>query len=166
MLKKKTDKQPDTAQKKQPDEKEKELKECKDQLLRLRAEFENYKKQLDRQYSESIKNANASLIKELLPVIDTFEIALNEIKKKDAQTAHGIELIYNNFMKILEKDGLKPIECIGKKFDPYCHEVMMHEQSDKDEGTITEEFQKGYILNGKILRHSKVKISKSKSGGK
>lgn len=151
--------------KKQRDEKDKELHECKDQLLRLRAEFENYKKQLDRQYCENIKSANASLINDLLPVLDTFEIAINEIKKKDTTTAHGVELIYRDMMKILEQRGLKSFECIGKKLDPYFHEVMIQEHSDKEDGTVLEELQRGYMLNGKVIRHSKVKISKSQSGG-
>lgn len=148
---------------------EEKIREYEDQLLRLRAEFENYKKQLDMQYIENVKNANASLIKEILPVIDEFEIAIADIKKKDEKTAEGIELLYKKMMKILEQNGLKAIDAIGKKFDPYYHEVLMNENSDKEEGTILEEFQKGYLFNGKVIRHSKVKISshieKDKKGG-
>jgi len=160
-----TKKQTPCKRKRKEDEKEVELQECKDQLLRLRAEFENYKKHLDREYNEKVKNSNADLIKNLLPVLDTFEIAINEIKKKDTQTAEGIELIYREIFKILEKNGLKKIESIGKKFDPYYHEIVMQELSDKEDGTIIEEFQKGYMLNDKVIRHSKVKISKQLSGG-
>ncbi|MEM2917940.1 MAG: nucleotide exchange factor GrpE [Candidatus Altiarchaeota archaeon] len=168
MLKKKSKKEDlmhlskvDEKSKEKTDEKnlEEKLKECEDQLLRLRAEFENYKKQLDTQYMENVKNANASLIKEILPVIDEFEIAIEDIRKKDEKTAEGIELIYKKMMKILEQNGLKAIDSVGKKFDPYYHEVLMNENSEKEDGIILEEFQKGYLFNGKVIRHSKVKIS-------
>ena len=142
--------------------KDKEIDEYKERLLRLQADFENYRKHLEREKEEFTKNANESLIRDLLNVLDNIEIAIKEIKKKDKEIAKGIELIYKDFLKILEKRGLKEIISVGKRFDPYYHEVMMQEFSDKEEGIILEEFQKGYTLNGKVIRHSKVKISKGK----
>lgn len=144
-------------------EKDKLLQGHEEQILRLKAEFENYKKQLDREKENFTRNANESLIRELLSILDNFEIAIKEIEKKDKEIAQGVNLIYNNFLKILEARGLKVILAIGKKFDPYYHEALMQEESaDKEEGTILEEFQKGYSLNGKVIRHSKVKVSVSK----
>ncbi|HIE34180.1 MAG TPA: nucleotide exchange factor GrpE [Candidatus Altiarchaeales archaeon] len=134
------------------------LTECKDQLLRNQAEFENYRKQLDREKEQFMKTANENLIKDLLEIIDTMEIAINNIK--DKETAEGVGNIYKKFMKILEYHGLKKIDAIGKKFDPYYHEAFMQEKSNKPEGTVLEEFQPGYMLNFKVIRHSKVKISK------
>jgi len=134
------------------------LTECKDQLLRNQAEFENYRKQLDREKEQFMKTANENLIKDLLEILDTMEIAINNIK--DRETADGIKSIYKKFMKILEDHGLKRIDAIGKKFDPYYHEAFMQEESDKPEGTVLEEFQAGYMLNFKVIRHSKVKVSK------
>jgi molecular chaperone GrpE len=146
-------------------EKERLLSECKDQLLRLQAEFENYKKQLDKEKEEFMLNANESLIKDLLIVLDDFERAIKEIKKHrggDKKLIDGFELIYKNFFKILEQRGLKRIDALGKKFDPYYHEALLQAHSEEEEGTILEEFQKGYLLNNKVIRHSKVKISKKK----
>ncbi len=138
-----------------------ELKGYKERLLRLQAEFENYKKQLDRQKGEFAERANESLIKDLLGVLDDFERALMEKQKKgDKELLRGLELIYKNLFKVLEERGLKPIEVSGKKFDPYYHEVLLQEDSSKEGGVILEELQKGYLLNGKIIRHSKVKVSK------
>jgi len=89
--------------------------------------------------------------------LDDFERSLTSMKNKE--DLKGLELIYKNFLKILKTFGLKKIEAVGKKFDPYYHEVLLKEKSDKEEGIILEEFQSGYLLNGKVIRHSKVKIS-------
>jgi len=73
----------------------------------------------------------------------------------------GVELIFAQLYSILQSEGLKPIECVGKRLDPYNHEVLLKEQSDKEEDTILEELQKGYMLNDKIIRHTKVKVAKN-----
>lgn len=145
----------------------KELSETKklaetylEQLKYLQADFENYKKRVLKEREEFVKLANENLIKELLKILDDFERSLILIKNKD--DLKGLELIYENFLKILENFGLKKIEAVGKKFDPYYHEVLLKEKSDKEEGIILEEFQRGYLLSGKVIRHSKVKVS----GGK
>ncbi|HDI72788.1 MAG: nucleotide exchange factor GrpE [Candidatus Altiarchaeales archaeon] len=140
----------------------KEIEELRKHSLRQRADFENYRKQLDREREEFMKYANEKLITQLLEVIDNFERALPELEKNDPESARGIEMIYKQLMQILEKAGLRRIEAIGKKFDPYYHEAFLREKSDEPEGTILEELQKGYMLNLKVIRHSKVKVSKGK----
>ncbi len=142
----------------------KELSETKklaetylEQLKYLQADFENYKKRVLKEREEFVNTANENLIKELLTIFDDFERSLVLIKNKD--DLKGLELIYENFLKILKNFDLKRIEAVGKKFDPYYHEVLLKENSDKEEGIILEEFQKGYLLNGKVIRHSKVKVS-------
>ncbi len=128
-----------------------------EQLKYLQADFDNYKKKLMNEREEFVSQANENLIKELLGVLDDFERSLVLIKNED--DLRGVELVYKNFLKILESFGLKKIEAEGKKFDPYYHEILLKEKSDKEEGVILEEFQKGYLLNGKVIRHSKVKVS-------
>jgi molecular chaperone GrpE len=144
--------------KKQIEEKEKKIEELTDTLKRLQAEFENYKKRVDKEKVEFVKFAHADVIAQMLPVLDSFEIALKNTTEKE-KFIEGIKIIYAQLYSVLEAEGLKPIKATGEKFDPYKHEVLMKEESDKPEGTILEEFQKGYMINDKVLRHSKVKIS-------
>lgn len=131
-----------------------ELKECKDRALRLQADSENYRKQLDREREEFVRYSNEKIITEMLDIVDNFERAI--------QNSHdpGVKMIYKQFFKLLEDHGLKPIDALGKKFDPYYHEAFLQEESDKPEGTIIEELQKGYMLNQRVIRHSKVKVAK------
>ena len=140
------------------DEKEERINELTDTLKRLQAEFENYKKWHAKEKTEFVKYAHADIIAQMLPVLDSFEIALKNTTDKE-KFVEGIKMIYAQFHSILEAEGLRPIKAAGEKFDPYKHEVLMKEESDKPEETILEEFQKGYMLNDKVLRHSKVKIS-------
>lgn len=143
---------------KQLEEKSKKLEELTDTLKRLQAEFENYKKRIDREKTEFVKYAHADVIANMLPLLDSFELALKNTTDKE-KLVEGIKMIYAQFYSILETEGLKPIKAVGEKFDPYKHEVLMKEESDKPEETILEEFQKGYTLNDRVIRHSKVKIS-------
>lgn len=139
---------------------EAEIEELKDQLLRKNADFENYKKQLTREKTNFIVYANEKLITDLLTTMDNLERAVKEIRKKEPESAQGIEMICQEFMKVLEGNGLKKINALGVKLDPYYHEVFMQEPSDEPEDTIIEELQPGYMLNLKVIRHSKVKVSK------
>ncbi|MEK6828212.1 MAG: nucleotide exchange factor GrpE, partial [Nanoarchaeota archaeon] len=107
---------------------------------------------------EFVKYAHDDMISQLLPVLDSFEIAFKNTSDKE-KFVEGIKMIYAQFHSILEAEGLKPIKARGEKFDPYKHEVLLKEESDKPEDTILEEFQKGYMLNDRVLRHSKVKVS-------
>jgi len=134
------------------------IEELTDTLKRLQAEFENYKKWNTKEKSEFLKYAHADLISHLLPVLDSFEMALKNTNDKEKFIV-GIKMIYAQFHSILEAEGLRPIKAAGEKFDPYKHEVLMKEESNRSEDTILEEFQKGYMLNDKVLRHSKVKVS-------
>ncbi|MCK4730514.1 MAG: nucleotide exchange factor GrpE [Candidatus Aenigmarchaeota archaeon] len=143
------------------DSKSKESKEdYLDQLKYLQADFENYKKRISKEREEFINTANENLIRELLTVLDDFEMANTHAKNKE--DVEGLNLIHKNFLKILEKFGLKKINTKDKKFDHNFHDVLLKEPSDEEEGIILEELQAGYLLNGKVVRHSKIKIS----GGK
>ncbi|MDY6932219.1 MAG: nucleotide exchange factor GrpE, partial [Halobacteriota archaeon] len=116
------------------------------QIKYLQAEFENFKKIADREKAEYIKRANEKLIKDLLPIIDSFESAISTAKDGgDNRTLlKGIELIFSDFMDILRDKGLSHIDAVGDKFDPYKHEAMMVDKNaNLPEDTVTEELQKG-----------------------
>jgi len=155
--KKQSDEKETKKQAKKPTDKE-IIAELTETLQRTQAEFENYKKRVDKEKVEFVKYAKAELIQRLLSTIDTFEIALKSTKDNE-KFVKGMDMVYAQLMSLLHSEGLKPIESLGKKFDPYLHEVMLKEKSDKDDGIVLEELQKGYILNDKVLRHSKVKVS-------
>ena len=131
-----------------------------DHLKYLQADFDNYRKKFDKEKEYIIKLSNENLIQELIIILDDFD---NSIKlmgnEKDKE---GISRLYRKLFKMLEKHGLKHIDALGKKFDPNLHEVLAKEKSEKEEGTITEEIQKGYLLDSKVIRYTKVKISESK----
>ncbi|MEM4260168.1 MAG: nucleotide exchange factor GrpE [Candidatus Woesearchaeota archaeon] len=146
---------------KQIDEKEEKIKEYIETLQRLQAEFENFKKREEKDKKENKKYSNAEFIKKLLPVIDSFEIALKNSNNIE-NFRKGIELIYSQLISILKEQGLRKIESYNQEFDPYKHEVILIEDSEKKEGTILEELQTGYMLNDMVIRHSKVKIAKNK----
>lgn len=137
------------------------IEELTESLQRLQAEFENYKKRVDKEKEEFVKYAKADIINKLLPAIDTFEIALKSTQDKET-FVKGMEMVYAQILSTFEAEGLRPIDALEKKFDHNYHEVMLKKESDKEEGTILEELQKGYMFNDKVLRHSKVKISEKK----
>ncbi|MBU1061223.1 MAG: nucleotide exchange factor GrpE [Candidatus Omnitrophica bacterium] len=134
-----------------------------DSLLRLQADFDNYKKRLEREKTEFIKFANEEIIVEILKILDDFERAVEAGKTKhDFDILYkGVEMIHKDLKDYLEKSGLKQIEAKGKLFNPHEHEAMMQEERDDfPEDHVIDEFQKGYTLNGRIIRPTKVKVSK------
>ncbi len=124
----------------------------------LQADFENYKKIVEKEKIEYVKFANEKVIIKLLSVLDDLEFALLNIT--DKKDKNGIRLIFNNFNNILNNFGLKKIDIADKKFDPNCCEAVSIEETDDDDQTILDEIQSGYILNDKVIRYAKVKISK------
>jgi molecular chaperone GrpE len=144
---------------KQNQELKKQYGDIRDTLQRVYAEFQNYKKRMDDDKQKFIELSNEELIKRILPILDNLELALSH-KKQDDEFSKGIELIYAQFTQVLEDEGVKRILSSGK-FDPKLHEVLMTEESPKEEGVILEELQKGYMLGGRVLRHAKVKIAKN-----
>ena len=142
---------------------ETENAELTETLQRLQAEFENYKKRSEKENTQFREYAKAELVKELLPVIDSFDLAMKSRQNKE-EFAKGIEMIHKEMVSLLDKQGLRKIEAIGKKFDPYKHDVLLSEESEKDEDVVLEELQRGYMFKDKVLRHTKVKVSKGKKG--
>jgi len=140
-----------------------------ERLLRLSAEFENYKKRMDRQVEEFKKYANESLLKELLTVVDNLERAISstDVDKgvtSEACVIEGVEMTLNEILKILKNFDVTPIEAKGKAFDPVYHEAMMQEETDEyPENTVINELQKGYLIHDRLLRPAMVVVSKPKS---
>lgn len=147
------------------EEAERLLEEREDRFLRLAAEFDNYKKRVSREFASVIRGANQDLISQLLHILDDFERALESAKTTDDfESFHkGMEMIDSNLQDLLGRHGLKPIEAKGEKFDPELHEAVMQMASEEvEEGVILEEVNRGYMLNGKVIRHSKVVVSRGK----
>ena len=144
-----------------------QLKEYKDKYIRLYAEFENVRKRVEREKIEFIKYANEGLLTDFLNILDDLERSVEAARAKheDYQAfLKGIEMVMAHVYDLLKKNGIKPIEAKGKKFDPHCHEVLMQEESQTHEdGAVIEELQKGYLLEDKVLRTAKVKVAKQKS---
>lgn len=134
-----------------------------DKLLRVQADFDNYKKRLEKERIEFVKFANEEIIIEILKILDDFERAVEAGKRKhDFDILYkGVEMIWKDLKGFLKQKGLEEIEAKGKPFNPHEHEAMMQEETgDHPEDYVVEEFQKGYILNGRVIRPSKVKVSK------
>ncbi|PIN68721.1 nucleotide exchange factor GrpE [Candidatus Woesearchaeota archaeon CG11_big_fil_rev_8_21_14_0_20_43_8] len=156
MKKKKED-----DQKKEFEDLKKEKIELIDQLQRLQAEFENYKKRTDKENQRFRECAKKDMVAALLPIVDSFESSLKH-KDKPEEYIKGTEMIFTQLSQLLKKEGLSRIECLGKRFNPYEHEVMLVEEGEKEDDLILDEFQSGYKFKDLIIRHAKVKISKKK----
>ncbi len=144
--------------------KEEEVKQLQDRVLRLAAEMENTRKRLEREKSEGICFANESLIRQLLPVVDNLERAVQHGENEtDFQgLLEGVRMTLKSFQDGLAKFGCKVFDSVGKPFDPNFHEAVMQEESSEyPEMTVLQEYQKGYLLNDRLLRPALVVVSKS-----
>ncbi len=137
-----------------------------DNWRRAAADLSNYRKRAEKESSEMAKFANAALIARLLPILDDFDRAFQTepADLRGMTWVDGMMLISRKLRAILEAEGLKPIEAMGKPFDPNYHEAVIHEEtSEHDEGMVIGELQKGYMLGDRVLRPTLVKVSKKKS---
>ncbi|HOE18017.1 MAG TPA: nucleotide exchange factor GrpE [Syntrophorhabdaceae bacterium] len=144
-------------------EKEEVIKSLQEKMLYLQAEFENYKKLKIKERQDTLKFGNEVLIKELLPVLDNLEMALDHTAKTEDYKGiyEGVRITFNEFLKVLEKAGVTRIEAAGKKFDPNLHEAFYQEEKeDVEPDTVLSEFQKGYLLNNRLVRPARVVVSK------
>ncbi len=143
-----------------------ERDDLKDRLLRSAAEFDNYRKRVDRERRELSEAAAADLIRDLLPVIDDLERAMAVSQKEahagDSALLRGVELIHKQLLDQLRKRGVEPIEAVGQPFDPQIHESVAAEHvPGKPDGEVLEEFRRGYRAGGRLLRPSMVKVAKA-----
>ncbi len=141
-----------------------EKKQLEDRVLRLAAEFDNYKKRTAREFEQLVKTANENLILHLVEVLDNFERALDSAHNaKDFDAFHqGVELIYQHLRELLAKQGLKAIEALGQPFDPHHHEAVLQiEDQEHPQETVVTEIKRGYMLADKLLRPAQVVVSKA-----
>ena len=145
-------------------EKPTEAQEYYERLLRCAAEMDNLKKRLEKEKADLLQFANENLIKELLPVVDNLERALEHGRQLDAPPPlmEGLELVYQGFLKALTRFGVTPIECVGQPFDPAFHNAVMQEETTEvPDCTILKELQKGYFLQARLLRPAMVVVARN-----
>jgi molecular chaperone GrpE len=143
-------------------EAEKQIEQFKDQWVRSVAEFKNYKRRTETERSDLIRNASASLVLKLLPIIDDFERASASVPEEVSSHPwwEGTRLIEQKLRTVLESEGVAPIEAEGTDFDPNIHEAVLYEEAEGQEGKVTAELQKGYRMHDRVLRPSMVKVGK------
>jgi molecular chaperone GrpE len=136
-----------------------EKSDLQDRVLRLQAEFDNFRKRSEKDRSEFAQYAGMEIVREILPVLDNFELALKaDASGKDY--VKGVEMIYDRMASTLKKMGLEPIDTTGAKFDPHVHQAVEKVQTeDAEDHTVLSDFQRGYRFKGKLLRPSMVKVA-------
>ncbi|HUQ90647.1 MAG TPA: nucleotide exchange factor GrpE [Bryobacteraceae bacterium] len=136
-----------------------EKAELQDLLMRRQAEFDNFRKRIDREKMELLEYSSLEAVNAILPIVDDFDRAI-KVESADREYARGMELIHQRLADSLKRLGLETVETSGQKFDPNLHHAVTKEKSDEhDEDTILEEYQKGYRFKGRILRPAMVKVS-------
>ncbi|MBQ9341511.1 MAG: nucleotide exchange factor GrpE [Lachnospiraceae bacterium] len=156
----KKDKKKEEKEKK--DKKDEEIADLKDRVTRQMAEFENFRKRTEKEKSQMFEVGVRTMVEKILPVVDNFERGLAQVPedKKNDSFVEGMNMIYKQMMTAFDEIGVKPIEAVGKEFDPNLHNAVMHVDDDTlPENSIVEEFQKGYIYHDQVVRHSMVKVA-------
>ena len=150
------------GKKNKKDKKDEKIEELTDRLTRQMAEFDNFRKRTDKEKSQMYEVGAKDIIEKILPVVDNFERGLDAVKEEDKEDpfVQGMEKVYKHLMTTLEEIEVKPIEAVGKEFDPNFHNAVMHvEDEEVGENIIVEEFQKGYLYKDFVVRHSMVKVA-------
>ena len=150
------------AKKEKKDKKDEKIEELTDRLTRQMAEFDNFRKRTEKEKSQMYEIGAKDIIEKILPVVDNFERGLDAVKEEDKEDPfiQGMEKVYKQLMTVLGELGVKPIEAVGKEFDPNLHNAVMHvEDENFGENIIAEEFQKGYMYRDSVVRHSMVKVA-------
>ena len=151
------------ALRKEVEGKDSDIKDLQQKILYSQADFENFKKLKIKEKLETLKFGNEALLQELIPVLDSLEMALEHASRTEDAKAlvEGVRLTFNQFLKVLEKSSVERIDALGKKFDPNLHEAVYQEERDDTEpDMVVSEVQKGYLLNGRLVRAARVAVSK------
>ena len=145
--------------KKKKDKKDEQIEDLNDRLKRQMAEFDNFRKRTEKEKSQMYEVGAKDIIEKILPVVDNFERGLAQAPEGDS-FADGMKMIYKQLITTLDELGVKPIEAVGKEFDPNFHNAVMHvEDEEAGENIVVEEFQKGYTYKDFVVRHSMVKVA-------
>lgn len=148
--------------KEKKDKKDEKIEELTDRVRRQMAEFDNFRKRTEKEKSQMFETGAKSIIEKILPVIDNFERGLATISEEEKASpfADGMDKIYKQMLAVLDEAGVKPIEAVGKEFDPNLHNAVMHIDDEAfGESIVAEEFQKGYTYRDSVVRHSMVKVA-------
>ena len=150
------------GKKNKKDKKDEKIEELTDRLTRQMAEFDNFRKRTEKEKSQMYEIGAKDIIDKILPIVDNFERGLGAVteEKKEDPFVQGMEKVYKQLMTTLDGIGVKPIEAVGKEFNPDFHNAVMHvEDEELGENIIAEEFQKGYMYHDSVVRHSMVKVA-------
>ena len=150
------------GKKNKKDKKDEKIEELTDKLTRKMAEFDNFRKRTEKEKSQMYEVGAKDIIDKILPIVDNFERGLEGVKEEEKEDpfVQGMEKVYKQLMTTLEGLGVKPIEAVGKEFNPDFHNAVMHvEDEELGENIIAEEFQKGYTYRDSVVRHSMVKVA-------
>jgi molecular chaperone GrpE len=141
-----------------------EIHQLQDRLLRTQADWDNYRKRVQREKEEAVKYAAESLFEKLLPILDHFETGIEAAKKTSDPhaIAQGMEIILNQLKALLKEAGVEPVDALGQAFDPHRHEALgHHETTEHAEGTVIKQMRKGYQLKDRLLRPASVFVAKN-----
>ena len=145
---------------KKKDKRDEEIEQLKDRVTRQMAEFENFRRRTDIEKSQMFATGAKSIVEKILPVVDNFERGLATVEEGADPFADGMLMIYRQLLTTLDEVGVKPIEAVGQEFNPDFHNAVMHvEDEEVGENIVVEEFQKGYMYNDTVVRHSMVKVA-------
>jgi|TARA_B100000959_G_scaffold267807_1_gene311723 molecular chaperone GrpE len=139
-----------------------QINELEDRLLRLTADYENFRKRAQREKNEARQFANQHLLEKQLPILDNFEMALTAAENADSAIRDGIQMIYDQFHDVLKDVGVEKVDAEGELFDPNLHEAISQQETvDIEEGTVVEQIQSGYKLNDRLVRPARVVVAKA-----
>jgi len=149
----------------QPDIKEQQLQEAKEKMLRLHADFDNFRKRTNKEKEEWFQYASLNILEKILPVIDNLERALSSLNQQSEETQNlfaGILMTYRQLLEVLQKEGLEAITPVGQIFDPTVHEAIMQVpvEDGQEDNQVVEELRRGYRFKDKVIRPSLVKVAK------
>ena len=138
------------------------IAELNERIVRLTADFDNFRKRAQRDKDEARQFANQGLLEKLLPVLDNFEMALTAVKDADPSVRDGVQMILDQLLSVLKESGVEPVDALGQPFDPNLHEALSQEETtDAEEGTVVQQVQCGYKLNDRLVRPARVVVAKS-----
>ena len=138
------------------------IAELNERIVRLTADFDNFRKRAQRDKDEARQFANQGLLEKLLPVLDNFEMALTAVKDADPSVRDGVQMILDQLLSVLKESGVVPVDALGQPFDPNLHEALSQEETtDAEEGTVVQQVQCGYKLNDRLVRPARVVVAKA-----
>ena len=138
------------------------IAELNERIVRLTADFDNFRKRAQREKDEARQFANQGLLEKLLPVLDNFEMALTAVKDAAPSVRDGVQMILDQLLGVLKESGVEPVDAMGQPFDPNLHEALSQEETTEvEEGTVVQQVQRGYKLNDRLVRPARVVVAKA-----